>query len=729
MKLIGAEGVDSPRVRRDEEQTAQIYFRETHISGVNFVPQLGDEVGVCRSKTGLISLKLWSVSQDTWKSHGVDTCKNSRGWVDTWWRTGDACWRLHDKRRMQRCRCVWTLIGPVICSEERARQGVIVWRGKHLLRHMSCLQTLIALSSGEAEYCALIRGACTSLGIQSHDQDWMTDVPIQIYSDSSAARSVARRRGSGGRLRHLQTRHLWLQSRVALGHLKLDVVAGERNPADTLTKPLPRKIGEWSEHVGQKWLHGSTCKDEYIVMDASRDQLDCVDRSRLVESGWARDDSLSWNLSHVKQGDAIRGDSTCSRCQRQVCKCGCFNRGNVISSERDDRPRISGSLSSCSNGNLRSTVRLRTSRTDRVGNRGTPEVVSVHTRSKVRQRPPHSFSKQGTGKTQDSTALRYHVCRVSALCPVRKYDLLLDTKGLCNTSCDSVRLWLKTSVVQIWHVDGVWLKQHEKIKNIFQKSQENQRMKEWKKTIGNKFFFSKKKKHLKKSKNREKTCVWFQDDSIATFVSAKTVDSSSVRSCCSHVSRAVTCCRATHGLRAYGPLCTVSVLAGTHWGAHRYPSRMVSVANRHPFVCWLETWFSVIVVFVVAFHVQMQLRILTPWALKVALRPSGVLFVPFSILSWIHFFFLFFFFSFFFFFCFLFLFSFFFSFFFFLSVCSLAFSFFVSCCVYEARDGSVRYDMGNKGGWCVGRDWAQACLLYVAHAQDTRGERLFDSRP
>ena len=64
----------------------------------------------------------------------------------------------------------------------------------------------------------MIRGACTSLGIQSHYQNWMTDVPIQICSDSSAARSVSGRRGIGGRLRHLQTRHLLLQSRVALGH-------------------------------------------------------------------------------------------------------------------------------------------------------------------------------------------------------------------------------------------------------------------------------------------------------------------------------------------------------------------------------------------------------------------------------------------------------------------------------------------------------------------------------
>ena len=133
---------------------------------------------------------------------------------------------------------------------------VTVRRGEHLLRHVSCLQTFVALSSGEAEYCALIRGTCTSLGIQSHYQDWMIDAPTQIYSGSSAARSVARRRGIGGRLRHLQTRHLWLQSRVALGHLKLDVVAGEQNPADTLTIPLPgrRKIREWSERVGQRWL-------------------------------------------------------------------------------------------------------------------------------------------------------------------------------------------------------------------------------------------------------------------------------------------------------------------------------------------------------------------------------------------------------------------------------------------------------------------------------------------
>ena len=79
--------------------------------------------------------------------------------------------------------------------------------------------------------CGLIRGACASQGIQSHDQDWLIDVPINTCSDSSTARIVARRRGPGGRLTHLRTLHLWLQSRIALGVLKLDAFAGESNPA------------------------------------------------------------------------------------------------------------------------------------------------------------------------------------------------------------------------------------------------------------------------------------------------------------------------------------------------------------------------------------------------------------------------------------------------------------------------------------------------------------------
>ena len=46
----------------------------------------------------------------------------------------------------------------------KSTTGVIVRRGKHLLRHMSCLQMLVALSSGEAEYNAFDSRTVYELG-------------------------------------------------------------------------------------------------------------------------------------------------------------------------------------------------------------------------------------------------------------------------------------------------------------------------------------------------------------------------------------------------------------------------------------------------------------------------------------------------------------------------------------------------------------------------------------
>ena len=47
---------------------------------------------------------------------------------------------------------------------------------------------------------------------------------------------------------------------------------------------------------------------EYAVMDESQSQTDHVGRTRLAKFCGSRDDSLSWNLSRVKQDGAIRAD-------------------------------------------------------------------------------------------------------------------------------------------------------------------------------------------------------------------------------------------------------------------------------------------------------------------------------------------------------------------------------------------------------------------------------------
>ena len=86
----------------------------------------------------------------------------------------------------------------------RSTTGVIVRRGQHLLRYSSTVQNMIGLSSAESEYYALTKGGCSGLGLQS-----------SLHTDSSSAKAIASRRGTGKSTRHIQTRMLWLQERVA----------------------------------------------------------------------------------------------------------------------------------------------------------------------------------------------------------------------------------------------------------------------------------------------------------------------------------------------------------------------------------------------------------------------------------------------------------------------------------------------------------------------------------
>lgn len=66
---------------------------------------------------------------------------------------------------------------------------------------------------------------------------------FQVFSGSSSARSLAARRGLG-RIRHMESRFLWLQERLAAKHFTLHKVHTDRNIADTLTKVLPPKTVE-----------------------------------------------------------------------------------------------------------------------------------------------------------------------------------------------------------------------------------------------------------------------------------------------------------------------------------------------------------------------------------------------------------------------------------------------------------------------------------------------------
>ena len=112
--------------------------------------------------------------------------------------------------------------------------------GGTAVRGWSTTQSVIALSSGEAEYYAALKGASVALGSQSMLADLGITAKITLYTDSSAARGIIHRAGLG-KLRHLETGYLWLQAAVKAKRLQVRKVLGSVNPAGLFTKHLAAK--------------------------------------------------------------------------------------------------------------------------------------------------------------------------------------------------------------------------------------------------------------------------------------------------------------------------------------------------------------------------------------------------------------------------------------------------------------------------------------------------------
>ncbi len=118
--------------------------------------------------------------------------------------------------------------------------------GAAAVRGWSSNQAVIALSSGEAEYYAALRGASSALGHQSMLRDIGMHTTVTLYSDSSAARGIIHRTGLR-KLRHLETGYLWLQAAVAKKRLSVRKVKGAENPAGLSTKYL--SAAEMWKHI------------------------------------------------------------------------------------------------------------------------------------------------------------------------------------------------------------------------------------------------------------------------------------------------------------------------------------------------------------------------------------------------------------------------------------------------------------------------------------------------
>ena len=88
--------------------------------------------------------------------------------------------------------------------------------GKNTLLTYCRGQAVIALASGEAEYYGLVKAGCVAIGLRALCLDLNVPLEIRLFTDSSAAKGICRRRGHG-KVRHIDVQYLWLQERVQSG--------------------------------------------------------------------------------------------------------------------------------------------------------------------------------------------------------------------------------------------------------------------------------------------------------------------------------------------------------------------------------------------------------------------------------------------------------------------------------------------------------------------------------
>ena len=110
----------------------------------------------------------------------------------------------------------------------------------------------MALSSAEAELIAIVRGASEGLGIKGLAADFNVVTGVSVHADATAALGICKRTGVG-RIRHLDTRLLWIQDKARAGEVQLHKAIGAENPSDLLTKLLDAetagrhaaRLGSW----------------------------------------------------------------------------------------------------------------------------------------------------------------------------------------------------------------------------------------------------------------------------------------------------------------------------------------------------------------------------------------------------------------------------------------------------------------------------------------------------
>ena len=109
---------------------------------------------------------------------------------DIWWETPKAALRFRRQKHVDK---ITVFVDSDFAGDPVSRKsttGLVAKIGNHTVKSGSTLQSLTALTVGEADFYAVVKGDQVGLSLRSKNQDLRIPMKVEIQSDSSTANSL-----------------------------------------------------------------------------------------------------------------------------------------------------------------------------------------------------------------------------------------------------------------------------------------------------------------------------------------------------------------------------------------------------------------------------------------------------------------------------------------------------------------------------------------------------------
>ncbi|THH28130.1 hypothetical protein EUX98_g6049, partial [Antrodiella citrinella] len=124
----------------------------------------------------------------------------------------------------------------------KSTSGYVLKIGSGAVSWSSKLQTMVGLSTTEAEYVAAVTCGMEAIWMRSllSEIGYTQDGPTLIYMDNQSAIQVVKNPEHHGRMKHLDLRLFWLRDEIQKGVISVKYIPTDFMAADILTKPLSK---------------------------------------------------------------------------------------------------------------------------------------------------------------------------------------------------------------------------------------------------------------------------------------------------------------------------------------------------------------------------------------------------------------------------------------------------------------------------------------------------------